>query len=94
MSDQMCTDGNSVDKGCSEETLNTIWNNSVQDSSHGNAMIDVNYDMDQKDGEWEDMTLLPPNLQADEAFVHTLRDISVQRCVYLVAILLLFHGLL
>lgn len=34
--------------------------------------MDVNYDAEDPKGEWED---LPANLQADEAFVHALRDL-------------------
>ncbi len=36
-------------------------------------MIDVDYDY-KNENDWED---LPPNLQADDAFVHALRDIPL-----------------
>ncbi|KAI0085003.1 hypothetical protein BDY19DRAFT_997244 [Irpex rosettiformis] len=68
--------------GCSESTLSTLQNNTVQDPSRNGFIIDVNFDLNKKKADWEDMqpeNMLPPNLQADEAFIHALRDISIHR---------------
>ncbi len=59
--------------GCSRETIQIINENSLPDGGD-HFIMDVNYDPDDGNGEWED---LPANLQADEAFVHALRDIPL-----------------
>ncbi|KAI0776436.1 hypothetical protein BC629DRAFT_1441403 [Irpex lacteus] len=59
--------------GCSRDTIELLNDNTRPDPEGQNFVIDVDYDY-KNENDWED---LPPNLQADDAFVHALRDIPL-----------------